>query len=419
MKVLVIGSGGRENAICKKMRESDRVDEVFIIPGNGGSDIYAERIDIQVDDVEAIKDFAIEKEIDLTVVGPEDPLVAGITDIFKEAGLAIFGPDKFSSQLEGSKTFAKEFMERYDIPTGKYMHFDDYHEAVEAIKDWDFPIVIKADGLCAGKGVEICETPVEAVYIIKDILLEKKFGEEGNSMIVEEYLEGFESSVFCIASKGKLSYFGTAKDHKRIYDGDQGRNTGGMGCYSPNLLVNDESFDIIKNEIIPKIEAGLLKDGHDFDGVLFIGFMITKEGPKVLEFNVRFGDPETQVLLPRLKNDLYTVLEKAVDGSLHGENLEFSDDIAMTVIMSSGGYPEGYKTGYEITGLEEFSTESDLYVIHNGTDKKDDSIYTSGGRVLSVTCIGKDLDECRDKIYSSIGKIDFANKFYRKDIGAI
>lgn len=419
MKVLVVGSGGRENAICKKLSESTRVNKVFIAPGNGGSYHYGESVDIKADDVESLRDFALENAIDLTIVGPEDALVAGITDIFKEAGLKIFGPDKYSAQLEGSKTFAKEFMEKYGIATGRYCEYNDYHEAVNALRDWTFPIVIKADGLCAGKGVEICSSPVEAVYIIKDILLEKKFGDEGNSLIIEEFLEGYEASVFCIASKGKLTYLGTAKDYKRAKDGDIGRNTGGMGCFSPNFLLNEDTEKQIVEEVIPKIEAGLLEENHNFDGILFIGFMVTKDGPQVLEFNVRFGDPETQVLLPRIKSDFYTLIEKAVGGDLCQDDIVLSDQMAMTVILASGGYPEGFEKGYEIHGLEDLEVREDVYAIHNGTRKEDDIIYTNGGRVLSITSLGDDLEECRKTIYEAIDGVEFTDKFYRTDIGLI
>lgn len=417
MKVLVIGSGGREHAICRKLDKSDKVDKIFCAPGNAGTAMIAENVDISVNDIDILADFAVNEKIDLTVVGPEDPLVNGIVDKFRERGLLIFGPDSVSAQLEGSKSFSKEFLIRHNIPTARYEKYSEYHAAVEALKNFDYPLVIKADGLCAGKGVIICETPIEALYTLKDVLVEKKFGSEGSTIIIEEYLTGYEASVFCICSNGKLFTLDTAKDYKKIYEDDEGPNTGGVGCFSPNILIDEMAKQQIKS-IIPQIEKGLEEDDLLFSGILFIGFMVTESGPKILEFNVRFGDPETQVLLPRLESDLYVVLDKASRGELEQSDIVFSDDIVMTVIMTSGGYPETYKTGYEIFGLDEIAeVDPNLFVIHNGTALDEDRIITSGGRVLSVTAIGDSLEDCRSLVYENIDTIKFTNSYYRKDIG--
>lgn len=420
MKVLVIGSGGREHAIVRKLSQSDKVTKIFCAPGNAGIAKLAENVNIKADDISGLKDFALANKIDLTVVGPEDPLVHGIVDEFRKNSLLIFGPDASSARLEGSKSFSKEFMLRNDIPTARYEKHTDYNKAVEALKDFTYPLVIKADGLCAGKGVVICQTPVEALYTLKDILLEKKFGDEGSSLVIEEYLEGFEASVFCLCSNGKLIPFTTAKDYKKIYEADQGPNTGGVGCFSPNLLLDKENLDLIQNKIVKDIEKGLEKEGLLFSGILFIGFMVTKEGPKILEFNVRFGDPETEVMLPRLESDLFDILYKASLGQLEETDIKFSDKVCMTVILTSKGYPASYEKGFEITGIEEVeASEKNIHVIHNGTKIMDDKLVTAGGRVLAVTTLSDNLESARDKIYEEIEKIKFTGAYYRKDIGNI
>lgn len=381
---------------------------------------FAENVDIDPDDIKSLKKFALDNKIDLTVVGPEKPLVDGIVDEFKKDGLLIFGPNKKAAQLEGSKAFSKEFMLKYDIPTAKYKEFNDYHKAVEGIKDFSYPLVIKADGLCAGKGVIICNSPVEALYALKDILVEKKFKDQGEKLIVEEFLEGYEASVFLIASNNKLHFFSTAKDYKKIGTGDKGLNTGGVGCFSPNLLLDNKTRDEILAKIVPKLETGLEKEGMDFSGILFVGFMITKDGPKVLEFNVRFGDPETEVMLPRLKSDLFDLLYKASSDkeSIKEEDIVFSEKITMTVILTSGGYPESYKKGYEISGTKEFlKSDKDLYLVHNGTKIVSDKLYTNGGRVLSCSAMKDTMSEAREAIYSNISKIHFNDVYYRDDIG--
>lgn len=418
MKILVIGSGGREHAICTKLSESKDKHTIYCAPGNGGTSLVAENVDIDANDIESLVKFASEEKIDLTVVGPEDPLVHGIVDEFRKNGLLIFGPDKESAQLEGSKTFTKEFLVRNNIPTAKYEVYNDYHQAVEGIKSFEYPLVIKADGLCAGKGVVICESPVEALFTLKDILVEEKFGNEGKKIVIEEFLEGYEASVFCACSNGKLFFMDTAKDYKKIYEDDKGPNTGGVGCFSPNYLIDQDVMKEIKDKLIGDIEKGLEKDNLLFSGILFIGFMVTKTGPKVLEFNVRFGDPETQVLLPRLDSDFANLLYKAAKGELEKEDVKFSNDACMTVIMTSGGYPASCKKGYKIEGLDQVDQDK-IQVIHNGTSLTEDGFVTAGGRVLSITSKGDTLETCRDTIYKEIDKISFTNSYFRKDIGRI
>lgn len=413
-KVLVVGSGAREHAICKKLLQSKEDLKIYVAPGNAGTSIDCTNVNIAAEDIQGLLAFAQEEEIDLTMVGPEGPLVAGIVDEFQGQGLRIFGPDKASAQLEGSKVFSKTFLEKYGLPTARYEEYSDYHQAVDAINDWSYPLVIKADGLCAGKGVVICKTPVEALYTLKDILVEEMFGSEGSSIIIEEFLEGYEASVFCLGVDGKLSFLGTAKDYKKIGDGDQGLNTGGMGCYSPNTLIEDFTMTQIQEEIIPKIEKAMAEEGLNFNGILFIGFMVTENGPQILEFNTRFGDPETQVLLPRLENDLFQVLWDSTEGVQ--PEIQLSDKTAMTVIMASGGYPESFKKGFEITGLEELEG-SGLDIVQGGTAWEGDKLVTAGGRVLSVVALADDLPTCRDKIYEKIDRIHFKNSYYRQDIG--
>lgn len=419
MKILVIGSGGREHALCRKLAESPSVKQLYCAPGNGGTQEIAENLPIQTDDIQGLLQFAEDQGIDLTVVGPELPLVHGITDAFTARGLRIFGPNQKAAQLEGSKHFTKVFLEEHGVPTARYHRYEDPNEAIGGLEDFRFPVVVKADGLCAGKGVIICPDRGAAEKAIREILVDRVFGEEGRSLILEEYLVGFEASVFCIVSKGRLNFFESAKDYKQIGEGDSGPNTGGVGCFSPNHLLKPNHLAQIREEIIPSIEKGLLSDGLLYDGVLFIGFMVTEEGPKVLEFNVRFGDPETQVLLPRLKSDLLDILWKSTDGTLKEEDIVFSNQTALTVILVSGGYPGPYPTGYPIFGLQEIPQSEDLYLIHSGTKAENDQYLTAGGRVLCLTALGANLEECRSTVYANIDKIRFENSYFRKDIGEI
>ena len=417
MKVLVIGSGGREHALCWKIAQSVRVSKVFCAPGNGGIGEIAENVDIGPNEIDKLLDFAIKESIDLTVVGPEDPLANGIVDKFEEKGLRIFGVNKEAAQLESSKKYAKEFMEKYKIPTAKYRAYTDLNEAMKGLEEFNYPLVIKADGLALGKGVIICENEDKAVETLKLMLEEKTFGSAGDTIIIEEFLEGVEASLLCFVSEKKLFPMESAKDFKQIFEGDKGPNTGGVGCYSPNplLLLDEELNKVIRKEILNKIEKGFEYEALEYKGILFIGLMITKEGPKVLEFNCRFGDPETEVVLPRLESDLIDILQKSLDGNLREEDLVWSDKQSMAVVLTSGGYPGEYEKGKEIKRME--NLDEDIILFHNGTKKVDGKIYTNGGRVLSVTALEDTLAEARDKIYANIDKIEFDGMYYRKDIG--
>lgn len=415
MKVLVIGSGGREHTLCWKIAKSVRVSKVFCAPGNGGIAGIAENVDISPNEIDKLLDFAIKESIDLTVVGPEDPLANGIVDKFEEKGLRIFGVNKEAAQLESSKKYAKEFMEKYKIPTAKYRAYTDLDKAIQGLDEFNYPLVIKADGLALGKGVIICENKDMAVDTLKLMLEEKTFGSAGDTIIIEEFLEGVEASLLCFVSEGKLFPMESAKDYKQIFDGDKGPNTGGVGCYSPNPLLGEELNKVIQKEILNKIETGFEYEVLEYKGILFIGLIITKEGPKVLEFNCRFGDPETEVVLPRLETDLIDILQKSLDGNLRTEDLIWTEKPSMAVVLTSGGYPGKYEKGKEIMGLE--NLDEDIILFHNGTKKVDNKIYTNGGRVLSVTALGDTFEDARQKIYANIDKIEFDGMYYRKDIG--
>ncbi len=415
MKVLVIGSGGREHTLCWKIAKSVRVSKVFCAPGNGGIAGIAENVDISPNEIDKLLDFAIKESIDLTVVGPEDPLANGIVDKFEEKGLRIFGVNKEAAQLESSKKYAKEFMEKYKIPTAKYRAYTDLDKAIQGLDEFNYPLVIKADGLALGKGVIICENKDMAVDTLKLMLEEKTFGSAGDTIIIEEFLEGVEASLLCFVSEGKLFPMESAKDYKQIFDGDKGPNTGGVGCYSPNPLLGEELNKVIQKEILNKIETGFEYEALEYKGILFIGLIITKEGPKVLEFNCRFGDPETEVVLPRLETDLIDILQKSLDGNLRTEDLIWTEKPSMAVVLTSGGYPGKYEKGKEIMGLE--NLDEDIILFHNGTKKVDNKIYTNGGRVLSVTALGDTFEDARQKIYANIDKIKFDGMYYRKDIG--
>ncbi len=414
MKVLVIGSGGREHALCFKIAESSKVNKIYCAPGNGGTLELAENVDINVDEIEKLLKFAKEESIDLTVVGPELPLVMGIVDRFEEEGLNIFGVNKSSARLEASKEFSKKFMEKYNIPTAKYIDFEDLEDAVEGLKDFKFPLVIKADGLCAGKGVVICEDEKHAKQTLKDILEDKCFGEEGSKVVIEEFLDGVEASLLCFVSDGKIFPMESAKDFKKIYEDDKGLNTGGVGCHSPSPIFNDALMEKIKREILINIEKGLKEDDIDFRGILFIGFMIVDGDPKVLEFNVRFGDPETEVLMPRLESDIVELFQKTIDGTIEVNDLKWKKQDCIAVLVTSKGYPEEYEKGFEISGLEKL--DKDVILFHNGTKKVGDKLLTNGGRVLSFTALGENLESARKRVYSNIDKINFDGICYRKDI---
>ena len=417
MKVLVIGSGGREHALLYKLAESKRVSKIYCAPGNGGTANIAENINISPKDIDLLLNFALTNEIDLTVVGPEDPLVDGIANIFEENGLRVFGPKKEGAILEGSKIVAKEFMEKYQIPTGKYKVYKNAEKAIEGLLEFNYPVVIKADGLCLGKGVIICQNREEAIGAIEEMIVSKKFGSAGENIIVEEFLTGTEMSLLCFVSQGKIIPMESARDYKKTYDADRGPNTGGVGCFSPNPILTHELNMEIEKEVLGKVSRGLDEENIDYRGILFIGLMLTKDGPKVLEFNVRFGDPETEVILPRLEGDLVDILQKTIDGNLREEDLIWSEKKCVTVVATSKGYPIEYKKGFKISGIE--NLDKDVMLFHNGTKIVDGELVTNGGRVLSVTCLGDTLEEARKKAYKNIKKINFEGICYRSDIADI
>ncbi|MFC1703293.1 phosphoribosylamine--glycine ligase [Candidatus Omnitrophota bacterium] len=417
MHILVIGSGGREHALIWKLSQSKLADKIYAAPGNGGIAEMAECVDIKADDVNGLLRFAQEKNIDLTVVGPEVPLVAGIVDVFEKEGLKIFGPSKAAAQLEGSKTFAKEFMSRHSIPTAEFAVFADSKEAKEYLKKASVPLVIKADGLAAGKGVVICTTKQEAEDAI-DLIMEKKaFRDAGSRVVIEECLQGEEASILAIADGSNFVMIDSSQDHKRIFDEDKGPNTGGMGAYSPAPVISRELFQQIASTVMRPVIDGMKKEGNVFKGVLYAGLMITKEGPKVLEFNVRFGDPETQAILPRLQSDLVEVILASIDGNLDNVTLEWDKRACVCVVMASGGYPGSYEKGKVITGLDQAKKIDDVIVFHAGTQRQNDTVVTSGGRVLGVTGLGNGIKEAIDATYQAVEKINFEKRHYRKDIG--
>ena len=411
MKVLVIGNGGREDAICKKISESNKCTELFCSKGNAGTLRYAENVELNSN--EEIFRFSNDNNIDLVVVGPEAPLCEGIVDLIKESNIKVFGADKKSARLEGSKDFAKKFMKKYDVPTARYETIKSIEEGKKAIENFSYPIVIKADGLCAGKGVRICNTKDEVLDYFKELFEDKIFGKEGSTVVIEEFLRGKEASLLCFVSKGNLIPMESARDYKRIFDNDEGENTGGVGCYSPSELFNEE-LKLKIEKTLEKISNGLKNEHLEYSGILFIGFMIDEDA-KVLEFNVRFGDPETEVVLPRMESDLLLAIEKSLDGSLKREDLKWKKEKCLTVILTSRGYPKKYEKGKEISGID--LVDKDIYVYHNNTKVNGSKILTDGGRVLSVTALGNSYDEIREKVYKNIEKISFETKQYRKDIG--
>lgn len=417
MKILVVGSGGREHALCWKIAQSKKVTKIYAAPGNGGTALVAENIPINANEIDKLLDFALKNNIDLTVVGPEEPLVMGMVDKFTEKKLKIFGPDKQCANLEASKEFSKIFMEKYNIPTAKYKSFTDYNDALKGLEEFSYPLVIKADGLCLGKGVVICNTKEEATATLKDILENKVFGEEGSKVVIEEFLDGTEASLLCLVTKNKIIPMESAKDYKKIFDGDFGPNTGGVGCYSPSPLFTEELNEKIEKDILDNIRLGLNTEGLDYRGILFIGLMIVDGEPKVLEFNVRFGDPETEVLLPRLKSDIIDLFEKTIDGTINKSHLIWTDEPCITLVVTSEGYPGNYNKGYEVSGIE--NLDDSIILFHNGTKLIDDKLVTNGGRVMSITSLGKTMKEARENIYRNVSKIQYTGVYYRNDIGII
>lgn len=418
MKVLVVGSGGREHAIVYKLSQSKRVDKIYCAPGNAGISQLAECVDIKAMEFDKLVAFAKEKEIDLTVIGMDDPLVGGVVDEFEKAGLKVFGPRKNAAILEGSKAFSKDLMKKYGIPTAAYETFTSAEDAKAYLETSKYPIVLKADGLALGKGVLICQTKEEAMEGVKELMLDKKFGSSGNTIVVEEFMTGREISVLSFVDGKTIKLMSSAQDHKRAKDGDQGLNTGGMGNFSPSPFYTEEVDDFCKKYIYQKTVDAMAAEGREFKGVIFFGLMLTEDGPKVLEYNARFGDPEAQVVLPRLENDIVDVFEACVDGTLDQIELKFSDQACVCVILASDGYPVAYEKGFEITGMEKFDEEEGYYLFHSGTKFNDQGkIVTNGGRVLGVTALGKDLKEARANAYKATEWVNFENKYMRTDIG--
>ena len=417
MKILIVGSGGREHAIAWKAAQSPKVEKIYCAPGNAGIAEYAECVDIGAMEFDRLAAFARENEIDLTVVGMDDPLVGGIVDVFEAQGLRVFGPRKNAAILEGSKAFSKDLMKKYGIPTAAYENFDDPKKALEYLEHAKMPIVLKADGLALGKGVLICNTLEEAKEGVRSIMMDKKFGDAGNQMVIEEFMTGREVSVLSFVDGKTIRIMTSAQDHKRALDGDQGLNTGGMGTFSPSPFYTKEVDEFCKEHIYQKTVDAMAAEGREFKGVIFFGLMLTQEGPKVLEYNARFGDPEAQVVLPRMKNDIVDVFEACVDGTLDQIDLQFEDNAAVCVVLASRGYPVKYEKGFEIRGLENFKGKDGYYVFHAGSRFSDGKIVTNGGRVLGVTALGKDLKEARANAYEAVKWIDFDNKYCRSDIG--
>ncbi len=418
MNILVVGSGGREHAIVTSIAKSPKADRIYCAPGNAGIAKLAECVPIGAMDFDALVAFAKEHAIDLTVVGMDDPLVGGIVDVFEAEGLRVFGPNKAAAILEGSKAFSKDLMKKYNIPTADYETFTDPGEAIAYLKTARFPIVLKADGLALGKGVLICNDLSEAMNGVKAIMQDKKFGSAGNSMVVEEFLTGREVSVLSFVDGKTIKIMDSAQDHKRAYDNDEGPNTGGMGNFSPSPFYTAEVDEFCKKYIYQATVDAMAKEGRPFKGVIFFGLMLTDNGPRVLEYNARFGDPEAQVVLPRLKNDIIDVFEACIDGKLDEIDLEFeSDKAAVCVVLASDGYPISYEKGFPISGLEAFDGKDDYYCFHAGTAFKDGQTVTNGGRVLGITAIGSDLKEARAKAYEATGWVSFENKYMRTDIG--
>ncbi|NLK21908.1 MAG: phosphoribosylamine--glycine ligase [Epulopiscium sp.] len=417
MKILVIGGGGREHTIIWKLAQSKNISEIYCAPGNAGIETLAHCIDIKATDVEALVKFAQDSQIDFTIVGMDDPLMLGIVDKFQEKGLRIFGPNKKAAIIEGSKAFSKDLMKKYNIPTAAYEVFGDFEAAIGYIKTQSFPLVVKADGLALGKGVIVCNTYEEAYDAVYEIMKDKKFGEAGNRIVIEEFMIGHEVSVLSFCDGNTIIPMVSAQDHKRALDNDEGLNTGGMGTFSPSRVYTKEIDEYCMEKIFKPTLNAMKEEGRSFTGILFFGLMITDEGIKVLEYNARFGDPEAQVVIPRLKGDLLEILEACVDKRLHEVKVEWEDKAAVCVVLASGGYPLSYEKGYPIEGLERLNNDKDTIVFHAGTAKKEGKIITNGGRVLGVTGIAKTLDEAIKTAYNGVDKIYFEKKHYRKDIG--
>ena len=417
MKVLIVGSGGREHAIAFACAKSPKVDKIYCAPGNAGIAQIAECVPIGAMEFDKLVDFAKSNAIDLTVIGMDDPLVGGIVDVFEKEGLRVFGPRKNAAILEGSKAFSKELMRKYNIPTAAYETFTSADDACRYLETADYPIVLKADGLALGKGVIVCNTKDEAMAGVKTLMTDKQFGDAGNTIVIEEFMTGREVSVLSFVDGNTIKIMSSAQDHKRAKDGDQGLNTGGMGNFSPSPFYTPEVDKFCKEHIYQATVDAMRAEGRPFKGVIFFGLMLTPKGPKVLEYNARFGDPEAQVVLPRMKNDIIDVFEACIDGTLDKIDLQFEDNACVCVVLASDGYPVAYEKGKLITGFENFDGKDDYFCFHAGTKLTDEGIVTNGGRVLGITALGKDLKEARAKAYEATEWIQFENKYMRHDIG--
>ncbi|MDO5345105.1 MAG: phosphoribosylamine--glycine ligase [Lachnospiraceae bacterium] len=418
MKILIVGSGGREHALAWKIAQSPKAEKIYCAPGNAGIAEYAQCVDIKAMEFDKLAAFAKKEQIDLTVVGMDDPLVGGIVDVFEAQGLRIFGPRKNAAILEGSKAFSKDLMKKYGIPTAAYENFDDPEAALNYLETKaEFPIVLKADGLALGKGVLICQNLEEAKAGVKAIMEDKQFGAAGNRMVIEEFMTGREVSVLSFVDGKTIRPMTSAQDHKRAGDGDTGLNTGGMGTFSPSPFYTKEVEEFCEKYIFQPTVDAMAAEGREFKGIIFFGLMLTQKGPRVLEYNARFGDPEAQVVLPRMKNDIADVFEACIDGTLEKTDLQFEENACVCVVLASSGYPVKYEKGYEIRGLESFKDKDGYYVFHAGSAFRDGKIVTNGGRVLGVTAKGEDLKAARANAYEAVQWIDFDNKYYRNDIG--
>lgn len=417
MKVLIVGGGGREHAIAVSVKKSKRVDKIYCAPGNAGIAEIAECVPIGAMEFEKLTTFAKEKAIDLCIVGMDDPLVGGLVDEMEKAGIRTFGPKANAAILEGSKAFSKDLMKKYGIPTAAYETFTSADDAIRYLETSEYPIVLKADGLALGKGVLICKDKEEAIAGVKTIMLDKQFGDAGNTLVIEEFMTGREVSVLSFVDGKTIKTMTSAQDHKRAGDGDTGLNTGGMGTFSPSPFYTKEVDEFCKANIYQKTVDAMAAEGREFKGVIFFGLMITPKGPRVLEYNARFGDPEAQVVLPRMKNDIIDVCEACIDGRLDEINLEFEDNAAVCVVLASKGYPVSYEKGFPIKGFEKFKAEEGYYCFHAGTKKTEAGIVTNGGRVLGVTAKGATLKEARANAYKATEWIEFDNKYMRHDIG--
>ena len=417
MQVLVIGGGGREHALVWKIKQSPRVEKIFCAPGNAGTKEIAENIAIAADDIEGLLEFALQNKIGLTVVGPEQPLVMGIVDRFEEKGLRIFGPNASAAELEGSKAFSKDIMKKYDLPTAEYKTFNSADQAAEYIKKKNCPLVVKADGLAAGNGVLLCQTAEEALTAVDSIMGKRSFGEAGDQIVVEEFLQGQEVSVLAFSDGQTVLMMDSAQDHKAAYDGDKGPNTGGMGAYSPAPVFTEIMRQKVRDKIMLPMIRAMQQEGRPYKGILYAGLMLTKTGPQILEFNARFGDPETQPLLVRMDSDIIPIFEACIDGTLNQCPLKWKTDSSVCVVMAAEGYPESYEKGKPITGLKEANSLPGVVVFHAGTKEKDGEVLTHGGRVLGVTATGEDTATAIARAYEAVGKIKWQGIHYRKDIG--